>query len=990
MLERGLLFGLLAFQNDFITREQLLGAFSASLTKQISLEQALRDNQSLQESDWTLLNQLVDRYLAKFENNPAKALEQLSSVDAIREELSRAAEANPEVKHTISWFSEISQPTLAFGIDELPQANSLAGEPGRFRIIKKHAEGGLGIVYVADDRQLRRQVALKQIRKDRADEALYRLKFSQEAEVTGQLEHPGIVPIYALGADEAGQPYYAMRFIRGESLRDNISNFHADLKTGVVAYDGPELRQLLRRFVDVCEAIHYAHDRGVLHRDLKPGNIMLGKYGETLVVDWGLAKPLGQTSGPNPTEQSELPVEPSGNTPGSETSYGQFLGTTAYAPPEQLLGKLDELSPASDVYSLGAVLFELLTGKPPVRDAKTVHDAVEQVRLLQSASPRERLPAIPTALAEICRKALRLLPAERYSSARELKDDVQRWLDDSPVTAYREPWLTTAFRWMRRHQAVTSGMAVGCLSLILLGSGYWIVRSQAAAREAELENEKLALQNDADLAEAKSAAARWQSLSDKANAAQNRGNLPEAIQWLETLQRERGILELDQQLQLAENYFLNQQTEPCSALLAAMDLGDADEGQRAQYSLVRGDLLYGTNQEREGQALLVAARDSGALSPSAQAYVEGVLAATPIACADSLRRCLSLDPFHAMARVRLGLTQVALGQPLSAIETAKLGKSLDAQDWRYNYVIALAYASMGDRGRMDAELESILNQPEAQPMLPVCRLVARASGILEQSFALKDQNAFILVGQLVPEVIQVMGPLLLKSAPETPQISFAKLGWFGGMYEALGSPSFDPAGLSLWMLGAFTSDKAKEYASAMHQLLPENKAILTIMATKSLDQGDFETALALCDEARACEPIFASLDTYLLFVASNVLGMREAAARDGKFPRSQQLEDVARWAEFFATVVPTLQLGGLQENQSWIVWGLLLRNGFTDLALQVAQQQVDLEALDEATRSRWQDRLSLAQEAGQNFNAVAVALAKDPRSVLMPMTNASN
>ncbi len=165
----------------------------------------------------------------------------------------------------------------------------------RFRILRQHAQGGLGAVFVALDTELHREVAVKQILDQHVDDSISRARFLLEAEVTGGLEHPGIVPVYALGSDAGGRPYYAMRFIRGDSLKDTIDRFHAD---GQLKADSGrrslELRKLLHRFIDVCNAIDYAHNRGILHRDIKPSNIIIGEYGETLVVDWGLAKPLGQ------------------------------------------------------------------------------------------------------------------------------------------------------------------------------------------------------------------------------------------------------------------------------------------------------------------------------------------------------------------------------------------------------------------------------------------------------------------------------------------------------------------------------------------------------------------------------------------------------------------------------------------------------------------------------------------------------------------------
>src|SRR5262249_46500227 len=178
------------------------------------------------------------------------------------------------------------------GPDSVGQASSSGL---RFRVLRPHARGGLGEVLVARDEELQREVALKQIQDNYADDQESRTRFLMEAEITGGLEHPGIVPVYGLGQYADGRPFYAMRFIRGDSLKDAVERFHAADKPG---RDPGEralaLRGLLRRFVDVCQAMAYAHSRGVLHRDLKPGNIMIGKYGETLVVDWGLAKPLDQ------------------------------------------------------------------------------------------------------------------------------------------------------------------------------------------------------------------------------------------------------------------------------------------------------------------------------------------------------------------------------------------------------------------------------------------------------------------------------------------------------------------------------------------------------------------------------------------------------------------------------------------------------------------------------------------------------------------------
>src|SRR5262249_16363013 len=184
------------------------------------------------------------------------------------------------------------------GTDTDPNATTpeSAGPPGpagrRYRILRPHARGGLGQVSVAYDAELDREVALKEIQQPSAHHPSHRSRFLLQAKVTGGLEPPGIVPVYGLGHYPDGRPYYAMRFVKGDNLKDAIARFHQE-KGGLPPGERTlRLRQLLGRFLDVCHAIEYAHSRGVLHRDLKPGNILVGKYGETLVVDWGLAKLL--------------------------------------------------------------------------------------------------------------------------------------------------------------------------------------------------------------------------------------------------------------------------------------------------------------------------------------------------------------------------------------------------------------------------------------------------------------------------------------------------------------------------------------------------------------------------------------------------------------------------------------------------------------------------------------------------------------------------
>ncbi len=367
--------------------------------------------------------------------------------------------------------------TASFQNASDPHANANAKLPtepmapprdGRFRIVHAHARGGLGEVFVAIDTELNREVALKEIRAEQADDDESRNRFLVEAEVTGQLEHPGIVPVYSLGKRSDGRPYYAMRFIRGKSLKEAIDQFHARTDLSPAARS-LALAGLLRRFLSVCYAIEYAHARRVVHRDLKPANIMLGDYGESLVVDWGLAKPLGEAAPDAPRSIRLCPIVPmspsgEGSTP---TLAGQVIGTPAFMSPEQASG--GEIGPASDVYSLGATLFAILTGRAPVRGT-TALEVVEKVRRGEVELPRASQPKLDRALEAICLKALALRPEDRYATARSLAEDLERWLADERVDAYREPWTRTLTRWLTRHRtSVTGAAAAGIATLIGLG-----------------------------------------------------------------------------------------------------------------------------------------------------------------------------------------------------------------------------------------------------------------------------------------------------------------------------------------------------------------------------------------------------------------------------------------------------------------------------------------------------------------------------------------
>jgi tetratricopeptide (TPR) repeat protein/tRNA A-37 threonylcarbamoyl transferase component Bud32 len=349
---------------------------------------------------------------------------------------------------------------------ELPPKR--ANHESRFKIIRRHARGGLGEVYLARDEELNRDVALKEIQDRHADHLSSRSRFLLEAEITGRLEHPGIVPVYGLGTYGDGRPYYAMRFITGESLGSAIDRFHDP----EAARRSPgerelELRDLLGRFVATCNAVAYAHSRGVIHRDLKPANIMLGKFGETLVVDWGLAKTIGKGDESASTQISPgeglLTVRSGAGS--QETMAGWAVGTPQYMSPEQARGDVSLMGPACDIYSLGATLYVLLTGKAPF-DAPDSIRVIERVKEGSFAPPKSIEASVPLPLNAICLRAMALVPADRHASASTLAQDVEHWLADEPISCYAEPWYRRMARWTRRHRGATAAAALVATTLV--------------------------------------------------------------------------------------------------------------------------------------------------------------------------------------------------------------------------------------------------------------------------------------------------------------------------------------------------------------------------------------------------------------------------------------------------------------------------------------------------------------------------------------------
>ena len=335
-------------------------------------------------------------------------------------------------------------------------SSSLTGD--RYSRTHMHAQGGIGQVWLARDGDLGREVALKELRPEQGSNLNALSRFVEEARITGQLEHPGIVPIYELATHPAnGKPFYTMRFIRGRTLSEAIRDYHARKAAGQA---GPlELATLLSAFVALCNTAGYAHSRGVVHRDLKGQNVVLGDFGEVMLLDWGIAKLVDRPASTDvaPTVEGPVTLDDHGAAHDA-TLDGQVIGTPSYMAPEQADGRVDAIDARTDVYGLGAILYEILAGRPPYEGTST-RDVLRKVLEAEPLPPRQFVPSTPKPLEAACLRAMAKRPDDRYPSALALAEDVRRWLADEPVSAYPEPWPTRVGRWARRYRTEVAAAA---------------------------------------------------------------------------------------------------------------------------------------------------------------------------------------------------------------------------------------------------------------------------------------------------------------------------------------------------------------------------------------------------------------------------------------------------------------------------------------------------------------------------------------------------
>jgi serine/threonine protein kinase len=513
--ERNLLFGVLAFQKGTLDADQLAETCASWAARPtLPLADLLVDRGLITAEQRTEVERAVGEELATHGGDPQATL--AATIDG----RTLAAFGDSAAAHKALGFQQGALGAREAGQGGLVVLGSLPNEPAdsrtRYTLTHLHAKGGMGRVWLARDGDLGRQIALKDLRPDQTDNTAVCSCFLYEARITAQLEHPGIVPVYELG--HGGTPYYTMRFVRGQTLTEAIRAYHKRRAAGET--QTVELADLLNSFVAVCHAVAYAHSRGIIHRDLKGQNVVLGDFGEVIVLDWGLAKRIGPDpfdeqrspeenrgasssmanaahdltcdhssqesltllpdetaatvdlsgmgltqitidsaqNGSVPTTSARTPIVRESGAGPEGTLQGQLLGTPAYMAPEQACGDHDQIDRRSDIYGLGAILYETLTGQPPFLASKT-SEILRKVLQEAPTRPRQIIPQIAPALEAVCLKAMSKDPDLRYASATELGQEVRRYLADLPVGAYAEPWSSRVLRWGRRHKTAVSAAA---------------------------------------------------------------------------------------------------------------------------------------------------------------------------------------------------------------------------------------------------------------------------------------------------------------------------------------------------------------------------------------------------------------------------------------------------------------------------------------------------------------------------------------------------
>lgn len=450
--------------------EEIKQRFFSSLTSgtPISIQSLIDTNAAADELHHELLKAEIGwrlqqgerpsraEYLLRFPSNQQLVLNVFRDIESLlfgsSEKNSFATMPLPQTSELQTQDGNVDSMVLGSATTRLPQL-------GGYRVVREIARGGMGIVYQATDTQLGRNVAIKMIRGDYVVDRSIVERFTTEAKAVAKLDHPNIVPVYDFGEFE-GQPFFAMAYVDGESLADRVSR------------DGPlPPTTAAKMMIDIIAAVQHAHDRGVIHRDIKPQNILIQESGKVQVTDFGLAKFQDTNS--------------------TLTRNGQILGTPAYMPPEQAVGDSSSFGERADIYSLGATLYYLLTARPPFQ-AAGLNEILRQVIDVEPIRLRQLDPSLPKDLETICLKCLAKDPQHRYPTAVAMGDDLRRWLNGEPILAKRSGIARKVWMWCRR-KPVAAGFTATAVLATILGIMTMLERERRVFVESEVASKKAAV-----------------------------------------------------------------------------------------------------------------------------------------------------------------------------------------------------------------------------------------------------------------------------------------------------------------------------------------------------------------------------------------------------------------------------------------------------------------------------------------------------------------
>ena len=516
--EKDLLIGVLAVQWGKASPQQVMAAAAAwAADRSSGLAERLVANDVLSCDARALLERIASEAITAHDGDVAETLRTIGGERLAYQSIRGVIQVKTGGDVSALTTDDAEEDRLAV-TPETPGRYSF-GERGEDETPKTSSEigrGGIGRVLMVHDRHLGRYVAVKELLSEHAElmseretpgsgSSVLAARFLREARITGQLEHPNIVPVYEIGVRDDGRLYYTMKLVRGRTLASALN----------ACRTLDERLRLLKHYIDLCNAIAYAHDRGVIHRDIKPENVMVGEFGETVVLDWGLARVQGKEDLQG--RQLERQIRLHMDEQAGRTMEGRAIGTPAYMSPEHAEGQIDKIDELSDVWSLGAVLYKILTSRPPFVDVDS--DDLISRAMSEPAEPVLAVcPDAPAELAAIADKALQYERVDRYRSAKAIAEEVEAYQEGRRVKAYEYGSLELLKRFVVKNRALS--FSVVAAVLVLLAATALILQAYAEKVEAQRRTLVALASAETNEAEAKDAAARAKEEEARARIAE--------------------------------------------------------------------------------------------------------------------------------------------------------------------------------------------------------------------------------------------------------------------------------------------------------------------------------------------------------------------------------------------------------------------------------------------------------------------------------------